>query len=254
MPRARRYFHSGLIWHITHRCHKKEFLLKFAKDRRTYIGWLYQAKRRYKIKILNYMITSNHIHLIILSREDSGHSNIISRSIQLIAGRTAQEYNQRKNRRGAFWEDRYHATVVDSGLYFEQCMTYVDLNMVRTGVVNHPRQWVHCGYSELISRRERYTVLDTRSLLQLFSFNNLKDLIDYRQWVIENAVKTDLYLKRDKKWTESVAVGSPSFLEKIKKGSGIKARARRIERRGDLHILHEAKARYKPYFTPENAL
>jgi len=144
MPRARRYFHSGLIWHITHRCHKKEFLLKFAKDRRTYIGWLYQAKRRYKIKILNYMITSNHIHLIILSREDSGHSNIISRSIQLIAGRTAQEYNQRKNRRGAFWEDRYHATVVDSGLYFEQCMTYVDLNMVRTGVVNHPRQWVHC--------------------------------------------------------------------------------------------------------------
>jgi REP-associated tyrosine transposase len=35
---------------------------------------------------------------------------VISQNIQLIAGRTAQEYNQRKNRQGAFWEDRYHAT------------------------------------------------------------------------------------------------------------------------------------------------
>jgi len=33
MPRANRYYAPGLVWHITHRCHKKEFLLKFAKDR-----------------------------------------------------------------------------------------------------------------------------------------------------------------------------------------------------------------------------
>lgn len=33
--------------------------------------------------------------------------------MQLIAGRTAQEYNQRKNRQGAFWEERYHATAIE---------------------------------------------------------------------------------------------------------------------------------------------
>ncbi len=33
MPRANRHFVSGHVWHITHRCHKKEFLLKFARDR-----------------------------------------------------------------------------------------------------------------------------------------------------------------------------------------------------------------------------
>jgi len=31
MPRANRYFLPGHVWHITHRCHKKEFLLKFSK-------------------------------------------------------------------------------------------------------------------------------------------------------------------------------------------------------------------------------
>jgi len=39
-------------------------------------------------------------------------ANVIADSMQLIAGRSGQEYNQRKRRQGAFWEDRYHATVI----------------------------------------------------------------------------------------------------------------------------------------------
>ena len=34
MARAKRHYIPGQIWHITHRCHKREFLLKFAKDRK----------------------------------------------------------------------------------------------------------------------------------------------------------------------------------------------------------------------------
>ena len=33
MLRANRHFLPGLIWHITHRCYRKNFLLKFAHDR-----------------------------------------------------------------------------------------------------------------------------------------------------------------------------------------------------------------------------
>jgi putative transposase len=44
----------------------------------------------------------------------------------------------RENRSGAFWEDNYHATAVDELHYLHHCMVYIDLNMVRAGVVNHP--------------------------------------------------------------------------------------------------------------------
>ena len=54
MPRANRIFLQGYIWHITHRCHKKEFLLKFAIDRQRWLHWLFQAKRRYGLSVLNY--------------------------------------------------------------------------------------------------------------------------------------------------------------------------------------------------------
>jgi REP element-mobilizing transposase RayT len=98
MARAKRHYIPGHIWHITHRCHKREFLLKFAKDRRRWLHWLLEAKRRYGLVILNYMVTSNHIHLLVI---DDGDRDVIPRSIQLVAGRTAREYNQRKKQKGA---------------------------------------------------------------------------------------------------------------------------------------------------------
>ena len=112
MARANRHYIPGHAWHITHRCHKKEFLLKFAKDRQGWLDWLFEAKKRYGIVILNYMATSNHIHLLIHDR-DGGE--VIPKSVQLAAGRTAQEYNQRKRRKGAFWEDRYHGLEYGQG-------------------------------------------------------------------------------------------------------------------------------------------
>ena len=51
MPRANRYYLRGNIWHITHRCHKKDYLFKFKKDRVFWMQWLFEAKKRYKIVI-----------------------------------------------------------------------------------------------------------------------------------------------------------------------------------------------------------
>ncbi len=61
------------------------------------------------------MVTSNHVHLLAF---DNGGRNVIPDSIKLVAGRTGQQYNVSKNRKGAFWQDRYHATAVESNRYF----------------------------------------------------------------------------------------------------------------------------------------
>jgi len=96
LARANRHYIPGYVWHITHRCHKREFLLKFARDQRRWLQWLFEAKKRLGTSILNYAVTSNHIHLVI--RDDKGEE-VIPQTMQLIAGRTGQEYNQRKGRK-----------------------------------------------------------------------------------------------------------------------------------------------------------
>ena len=58
--------------------------------------------------------------------------------MQLIAGRTGQEYDQRKGRPRAFWEDRYHASAIEPDEHLHRCLVYIDLNMVRAGAVSYP--------------------------------------------------------------------------------------------------------------------
>ena len=94
--------------------------------------------------VLNYIVTSSDIHLWV---NDRGQGEI-KQSMQLVAGRTAQEYNQRKGRKGEFQEDRYHATAIDSEMYLARCMVCINSNMVRAGVVSHPLDWPWCGYCE----------------------------------------------------------------------------------------------------------
>ena len=98
MARANRHYIPGCFWHITHRCHKQEFLLKFEKDRLRWRYWLFEAKKRYRLCVLNYIATSNHIHMLVV---DTGE-DVIPQSLQLIAGRTAQEY---KSKRQSFWSE-----------------------------------------------------------------------------------------------------------------------------------------------------
>ena len=134
------------------------------------------------------MVTSNHIHLLV---RDIGGREVIPNSIQLIAGRTGQEYNQRKNRKGAYWEDRYHATAVETESHLIQCLLYMDLNMVRAGVVRHPSEWPFGGYNEIQRPRERYALIDYQGLRELLNFSEMADLADaYRGWV-EEALSAD---------------------------------------------------------------
>ncbi len=104
------------------------------------------SKKTLWLSILNYTVTSNHVHLLVL--DDHG-KDVIPQSVKLVAGRTGQEYNLRKSRKGAFWEDRYHATAVESEQHLLRCLVYIDLNMVRTSVVSHPSEWLFVGNNEI---------------------------------------------------------------------------------------------------------
>ncbi len=210
MPRANRCFVSGYVWHITHRCHKQEFLLKFVRDRKKWIHWLFEAKKRFDLTVLNYTVTSNHTHLLI---RDTG-KGVIPNSMQLIAGKVAQQYNQRKKRRGALWEDRYHATAVDTGGHLFQCLIYIDMNMVRAGVVKHPHDWATCGCHEIHNAKDRYGIVDHDSLAKLLRFHSVSELPKQHPRWIDEALHENA-LAREAKWSQNIAVGGESFVNQF---------------------------------------
>jgi putative transposase len=193
------------------------------------------------------MITSNHVHLLV---KDTG-PNVTAQSMQLIAGRTAQEYNQRKGRQGAFWEDRYHATAIEADEHLHRCLIYIDLNMVRASVVSHPVEWAHSGYREIQEPPKRYAFIDLEGLAVLCGFTDLRDFQRaHRQWV-EQALENGC-APRDDRWSEAIAVGSLPFVETVKNDLGVKAMHREVVQADGTYALREPAEAYARNFTGEN--
>ena len=197
------------------------------------MDWLFEAKKRFNLSVLNYMVTSNHIHLLVY---DNNGRDVIPKSMQLIAARTGQEYNIRKQRKGAFWEDRYHATAIEKNSHLNRCLVYIDMNMVRARVVDHPKMWPFCGYHEIQAPPSRYRIVDLDNLVGLMGFTDLRDFqLAHKNWV-EASLQVD-ESKRESQWTEGFAVGSKTFIEKVKTGLGFKATGRSMtDRNGDFRL------------------
>jgi len=119
--------------------------------------------------------------------------------------------------------------------------------MVRAGVVNHPSEWPFSGYNEILTPPRKYSLIDRRRLLSLFGFDD-SDMFSkvYQGWV-EDILRTSGH-SREAKWTQSIAVGSKSFVEDIKDKLGFRAIGRKVVGTKDGYELKENMASYSADF------
>lgn len=210
MPRGNRYHVPGHTYHLTHRCHDREWLFRFACDRDRYRMMLWESLEDAKAWLLAYCITSNHVHLLARAESSEG----IACWMQGVQGRMAQFFNRRKGRSGAFWEGRYHSTLIDNDDHLLRCMTYIELNMVRAGVVTHPERWPWCSYQDWMGHRRRRTLVDLQKGLEFFGRDQLSELRAHYRHRVEDAIARN-ELQREARWTESIAVGREEFVKEI---------------------------------------
>jgi putative transposase len=131
-------------------------------------------------------------------------------------------------------------------------MVYIDMNMVRAGVVIHPSEWVFSGYNEIQKPRRKCALIDyerLRLLTGLGVYDQLQSA--HREWV-EEAIR-DGTGGRESKWTESIAVGSKKFSEETKQQLGIRAKGRKVIGERDVYQVREPETCYKTDFSPQNS-
>lgn len=200
------------IWHITQRCHKSRFLLDDEVDRLRWRYWLYQAKRRYRLSVLNYVATSNHVHLLI----QGNGSATLRECMSFINARTAADFQRWHAHRDPIWESSFQLTAVQNNAHLARCMTYIDMNMVRAGAVTRPEFWQCGGYHESLNPSRRCSRIDHTALQKLLGFANVKAMHEARrQWIDDQLSSAEL--SRVPYWTDSVAVGDLAFALKMKR-------------------------------------
>jgi putative transposase len=169
-----------------------------------------------------------------------------------VAGELARAYHRRKGRMNAFWGDNFHATLVEEGRYLWHCLCYVELNRVRCGVVSHPQGWEWVGYHEIMGRRRRYRLLDLDRLSWRLATDDGEEVRRHLEATLTDAIARGEF-KREPIWTESLAVGSAGFLEKIKP-MVLSRRETEVTEIGDgVNVLQESPLPYGQETSPKRA-
>ena len=142
MPRLPRYFAPNVPLHIIQRGNDHQVIFADETDYVFFRDCLREAALERGLAIHAYVFMTNHFHVLATPSEAS----TVGKTLQSVGRRYVQHFNYRHHRSGTRWEGRYRATAIDSEAYLLICSRYIELNPVRAGMVDHPRDFRWSSY------------------------------------------------------------------------------------------------------------
>jgi REP element-mobilizing transposase RayT len=165
----------------------------------------------------------------------------LSAFVKELKERFSKWYNRKNHRRGTLWEERFKSVLVEDSEHAIATMAaYIELNPVRAGLVEDPRDYRFCGYAEAVAggaaarsgiehilflpgRRSSWGKIAAQYRIHLFStgekscgrggFNR-----EQIAQVIESGGELSAYELvrcRVRYFTDGVALGSQIFIEEV---------------------------------------
>ncbi|MBU2511563.1 hypothetical protein KJ966_09490, partial [bacterium] len=106
-----------------------------------------------------------------------------------------------------------------------------------------PKEWLFCGYQEIMNPKERYTIIDREKLKDFFRVKSDQRLREEYK-LFTNAEQKRKSWIREPDWSNSIAIGSEAFVNEIKLKLGIKAEKRKTDSNESNWVLHEPGVAY----------
>lgn len=79
----------------------------------------------------------------------------LSQFMKTLKQRFTRWFNRRHERKGTLWEERFKSVLVEDGHAARTMAAYIDLNPVRAGMADDPKDYRWCSYAEAVAGRER---------------------------------------------------------------------------------------------------
>jgi len=146
MPRVARLLFPDIPYHVTQRGNRGEPVFFSDADRLSYLRLLGDYSRRHGVDLLAYCLMTNHVHLVVVPREEDS----LHRALRPLHMRHAQRINRHRDWKGHLWQGRYFSSALDES-YLRSAIRYVERNPVRAGMVSAAQAYPwssapsHCG-------------------------------------------------------------------------------------------------------------
>jgi REP-associated tyrosine transposase len=156
MARAPRLHVPGGFYHATLRGNHRERIFRAPGDWARLDDIAADALERSNALLHAYCWMTNHLHMLVQVGDRP-----LSELMQRIGTRFARAVQRHMPTTGHLFENRYHASLVDTDAYFLQLLCYIHLNPVRAGIVSAPALYRWSSHAEYAgTRRQPWVTID----------------------------------------------------------------------------------------------
>ena len=177
MPRRPRFNITNLPQHVVQRGNNRQSCFCSESDFLVYLNCLRIAHQAHDCRIHAFVLMTNHVHLLVTQSRLHG----LCKMMQSLGRRYVRYFNDTYHRTGTLWEGRYKSSLVSTDGHLLACYRYIELNPVRAGIVDHPREYRWSSYrsnseglaDDLLSGHETYLSLGDNREARCRNYRNL---------------------------------------------------------------------------------
>jgi len=170
VPRqARKQSESG-IYHIILRGINKQVIFEDKEDHAAFLSILYDYKEISGYKLFAYCLMGNHVHLLIKVEQEP-----LDRIFRRIASKYVFWYNNKYQRVGHLFQDRYKSEPVETDAYLLTSIRYIHQNPLKAKLAKNLSDYLYSSYNDYVDDKKE-NLTDTEFVLDII---NKPEFIEY---------------------------------------------------------------------------
>ncbi len=147
MPRKAREKSESGIYHIMMRGINRQKVFKDDEDCLRFIQTLQKYKEQSDYAIYAYCLMGNHVHILLKTGTEP-----LEQIMRRVCGSYVYWYNDKYQRIGNLFQDRFKSEPVDGDAYFLVVLRYIHQNPVKAGLVKNIEQYKWSSYKEYLDK------------------------------------------------------------------------------------------------------
>lgn len=173
---------------------------------------------KYSMICQTYCLMDNHYHLFIKTTQPN-----LSQGIHYLNSSYANWFRNKHQIIGPIFQGRFKSILVDADNYALLLSAYIHLNPLRAGIIRQLEDYPWSSYLDYLNLRKS-NISDPSFILNLIDNNTSNSIKKYREYVIKYQDMKDPLLQS----YHHIALGSETFIERVKEKIEHKGRRREI--------------------------
>lgn len=195
MPRAIRTDVGGYCYHVINRANARLPIFFKEEDYVLFEQVLEEAKEKYDMRIIAYILMPNHFHLVLYPK----NAGDLSKFMQWLTLTHTQRWHQSKNTKGTghLYQGRYKSFIIEEDNHLLSVIRYVERNALRAKLVKKAENWKFCSlwrklYGSALKKKllSRWPISEPRDY---FSFVNIPQTNEEEEKIRLSVVKGKPY-------------------------------------------------------------